>query len=374
MTNTCPYILYLNKENCSVCIDKGRLIIKNPSSISVNESWLNKNRRYILQEIAILMNEHIFQYLSYSAGRFGEQKKYDGIALQFVDLLTGGSACRHYNACLTYARSTKAHKKGERFKNKKDFRVGCNHQVARDWLTWGLKPPSRWAALKDYLGNMKDLAFAGDYSSGETLSKESVQLIDVSNDDIQRLLDSKGIKNKHAFELDAPIFGNGAEQNSINTNPTTSQQACNNHTIAVQAPDSSRTSDVQGSDSGHTSVVQETDNSHTTTTHKDIDDSYSAKGLQGFLGAGEINYGLRDTAAKETRPNGVAVLRGTVVDNLDTPLGYEFYSDISLGLEASKDDRTLSLDEWLDGLNANLRVELPCGGPPWEEIGQPNNI
>lgn len=361
MNISCPYVLRFNKEDCSVDIVNGRLIIKNSSGILVNESWLSQHRSYILKEIATLTQKHIFQYVSYSADRFGEKNTFNGIALQFIDYLTGGSACRHYNADLTHARATKVNKKGDRFKNKNDFRVGNNHKIARDWLAWGLKPPTRWAALKDYMGNMKVLAFTGAFSNGEFLFKESVQLIDVSNDEIHKLLDSEGIQDKHAFELDFPSFGSEAEKTTIHANQTTPQQADDSHISDAQGPHSSHTSAVQEPYSGRTSAVQHTDNTHTRTTHKDMANSLCTKGFQDYSGAGEINHGLRYKDLTEKSSRGATELRVTV-EELTILQEDDMSSAILLELEAHKEQAL-----WLDKLNANLVVGLPYEAPPWEE-------
>lgn len=94
-----------------VAVERGHLVIIPISGKSVPKDWLAKNLPAIMGEIAGATGINIFQYQRYHVGKFGV-KNFEGVLLDYENIITGETCQVFYNCETTRARNTEAGKKG----------------------------------------------------------------------------------------------------------------------------------------------------------------------------------------------------------------------------------------------------------------------
>ena len=99
------------------------------------------------------------EFESFSTGFYGGG--FDGVTLQFIDLVTGENYYAIFNAELSRKRATRRHHAGTRLPGKQ-FRISRRHLFYRFWRDTGLPVPPRLGAFHDYMGNLRKVQFSGE--------------------------------------------------------------------------------------------------------------------------------------------------------------------------------------------------------------------
>lgn len=226
---------------CSyIAIENGKLILESASGKPIPSDWFNEHSLNISIEIARLLNIPLFRYESFNRGRYGKQKA-SGVSLQFINLSDtkkGGFAV--FNAVITRERTTVYGKAGDPLP-KKQFRAGEKSGFYEFWVNAGLKLPPSLTRFADYMGNLKNVLFTGDYKQKplkpEELDKNSVLPLTITYPQIVEAL--------------------GCSHNS------------------------------------HTTRAQDSHKVRTTSSHKETPQSQTPQGLQANPTTGENQYGKR---------------------------------------------------------------------------------
>ncbi|MFT4850877.1 MAG: hypothetical protein ACI83B_003438 [Sediminicola sp.] len=180
-------LIRLIKRGEIVYINQGRLEIKPSGHKKVPLDWLLENKVDLTYTIAKLLNSNIYQYIGYSTGRYGS-KKYEGITLQFSNIVTGGEAHVIFNVELNRARSSKYHQAGSPLP-KGQFRVSKKFLFYKFWLSTELPLPPRLASFHDYMGNLKDIFFIPETDAYKgKISAKLIPLCNVSYEKIKSAL------------------------------------------------------------------------------------------------------------------------------------------------------------------------------------------
>ena len=168
-------------QNNDVFIKQGKLVIL-PHDLTVPVTLLAKQEPIIIQAIIELLNIDAFQYTGYSTGSY-ESSKYQGITLQFINVLAGANAYVIFNANLKRERTTKHGKKGELLPNGK-FTVSKSSKFYKFWLSTGVVLPKRLASFYDCMGKLKPLLFTGKTDSNGRFLDKNIALVCVDSEQI----------------------------------------------------------------------------------------------------------------------------------------------------------------------------------------------
>lgn len=166
-----------------LAIDKGRFSLIPASGKPIPNDWLEKNKPKIIAAILQHTEQTAFEYLGFSASKFGKHLA-GGVVLQFNNLLGDGSAFTIYPAGVVRLKATKHGKAGSTLP-KNHFRVSKRSKFYKFWLRTELLLPKRLSSFHDYMGKLKPLLFSAEYDSGEKLLKDSITLLSISHQQIQ---------------------------------------------------------------------------------------------------------------------------------------------------------------------------------------------
>ena len=147
-----------------LAIDKGRFSLIPASGNPIPNDWLVLNKPKIIAAILQHTEQSAFEYLSFSAGKFGKHLA-GGVELQFNDLLSDGSAFTIYSAGVVRLKTTQHGKAGSALP-KNHFRVSKRSKFYKFWLRTELLFPRRIASLHDYMGKLRPLLFSAEYDEG----------------------------------------------------------------------------------------------------------------------------------------------------------------------------------------------------------------
>ena len=119
------------------------------------------------------------EFESFSTGVYGGG--FDGVTLQFIDLVTGENYYAIFNAKLSRKRSTRRYQAGTRLPGKQ-FRISRRHLFYRFWRNTGLPVPPRLGAFHDYMGKLRKLQFSGELVADKPnrLNASSLQLLQIN--------------------------------------------------------------------------------------------------------------------------------------------------------------------------------------------------
>jgi hypothetical protein len=145
-----------------VSIVNGIIIVEAKSGKLIPDDWLNNYRQAIITDCLRSVGVSAYSYTGYSTGRYNGGK-FDGITLQFEDVLTGGSAFACFNAIVKRQRNSKHGPKGELLPLG-EFRVKPNAFFKEFWSSTGLAKPPRYY---DRMGNLSDLLFTAEFKEKE---------------------------------------------------------------------------------------------------------------------------------------------------------------------------------------------------------------
>ena len=115
------------------------------------------------------------QYLSYSTGLYGPQKR-GGVTLQLLCERTGEDYYVIFNADIKRKRNFKDKKAGTLLP-KGRFSVGRKSAFYKFWLSTGITIPPRLSAFNDYMGKLKGLLFLAETNSDNRLNACSLRLM-----------------------------------------------------------------------------------------------------------------------------------------------------------------------------------------------------
>lgn len=241
-----PLLPYLLQRGDKVFIAGGRLVIKPISGRPVLGNWFEDHAPGLIRDILKKTDTEAFVFESYSTGHYGNNH-YNGVNLQFTSLLSCKGAYVIFNADLKRKRNSKNAKAGSPLP-KGQFRVGKKTSFYKFWSKTGLELPPRLSSFHDYMGNLKQVLFAGNYMEGERLDKNSLLPLDISYSEILK-----------AFNL-------------------------------LEQPDNDQTNSIQYPDKYHTTL-----------TYKESVGTQLLHGFQAILTTGDPNYGKRLTGSAVTR-------------------------------------------------------------------------
>lgn len=147
-----------------ISIERGQLVIRPSSGMSVPLDWRDKYSPVLLREILLTCGIEAYEYGGYSTGLYGHHKA-AGVTIQFPSFVGGMKTHAIFNANLNRARTTKAGVKGSPLP-KGHFRVSSRSHLFQLWQSTGLFTPKRLSSLHDYLGNLRGILFAADMVAG----------------------------------------------------------------------------------------------------------------------------------------------------------------------------------------------------------------
>ncbi|WP_322614993.1 hypothetical protein [Pseudomonas sp. BIC9C] len=168
-----------------VSIQSGRLVIQPASGKPVPAEWLNEHGEVLTAALLSAFGRHGFRYLGHRTGRYGGGR-FQGVTLQFVDLLTGEDVCAVFNAQLTRERTTKAGRKGDPLPQGQ-FRVGVRHELWKLWCASGLPEPRRRSELCEVMHKLGGVLIEGDRHETQPgrLVVSTVRPISIDSDQVR---------------------------------------------------------------------------------------------------------------------------------------------------------------------------------------------
>lgn len=184
----------LLESSDAVEINKGHLVISPASNRDITEDWISKNSEELMKEIAKITGVTALQYHSYSTGLYNG---YEGVTLQFINILTGENPYAVFNADLKRIRNTAAGKAGGSLP-KGHFRVGKRSKFYQFWIRANLAVPKRMSSWHDYMGNLKQLVFSGEIDSIDRLSKDTVSPLNISYELILSSVNTHNMQTTHS--------------------------------------------------------------------------------------------------------------------------------------------------------------------------------
>ncbi len=246
MRHSIPLVKSLLERGDVLEIVNGRLNIIASSGISVPRSWLKEYATNLVLELVAQLTIDTYIYDSYTTGRYGA-KRYSGVCLQFINLLSGESAYIIFNADLDRVKTTAKGRKGSPLPNGQ-FRVGKRSEFYKFWNRVGQKLPPRLSSFHDYMGNLKGAFYTASVADSEKLEKQSLSLLDITSAQIS---------------------------SAFSKNSVTYDQ--------------------------HTKTIQEPNKSHTATPYNDYVENHTHRGLPSIPSTGHYDYGRRLIGSAEVR-------------------------------------------------------------------------
>ncbi len=165
----------------SISIQNGKLSIIPASGKAIPKGWLDKNEQGLIHDCLKQAKKSAYRYVGYSVGNYGGGK-YSGIALQFIDVITGKSVYACFNAITKRQRTSKQGKQGSSLP-KGQFRVNKKSSFVRFWNATGLPIPPRYY---DRMGQLSKVLFKADISQGDKLINKSIKPITISHENLKR--------------------------------------------------------------------------------------------------------------------------------------------------------------------------------------------
>lgn len=162
-----------------VSVEHGRLVIIPISKKPVPDTWLAAHTPTLMREIAETTGIPICQYQRYTTGRYGN-KLAAGVALTYMNIVTGQSGVTVFNAELTRARSTKAGAKGSNLP-RGQFRVSALYSFVRFWNRLGLVPPRRLSEFHHYMGRLRDVFITAFIDRQGKMDKGSIEPVTIAH-------------------------------------------------------------------------------------------------------------------------------------------------------------------------------------------------
>ena len=157
------------------------------------------------------------QYLSYSTGLYGPQKR-GGVTLQLLCERTGKDYYVIFNADIKRKRNFKDKKAGTLLP-KGRFSVGRKSAFYKFWLSTGITIPPRLSAFNDYMGKLKGLLYIAEIESNNRLDACTLRLMtnNPQTEDKQppNKLQTKTSNNKIA---QIPVTTNGSKNITTHMN------------------------------------------------------------------------------------------------------------------------------------------------------------
>lgn len=144
------------KKQHRISIDSGLLNITPAGGLPVPSEWLAKHERGLLLAVVRLTGATAYQYASHSTGKY--KGRYQGLTMQFNNLLTNTPAYAIFNVELTRARTTSQGVKGESLPGGQ-FRIRKGHEFYNFWGRTGLKRPRWLGEYHGYMGNLKHMVY-----------------------------------------------------------------------------------------------------------------------------------------------------------------------------------------------------------------------
>ena len=160
------------------------------------------------------------RYAGFSTGNYSQKGGGAGLCLQFHSDDFGRDYYAVFNAEVTYARSSKKHKAGQRYPGNQ-FRVTQSYLFYRFWVALGLKLPPRPSQFHDYMGHLAKFSFSGLARLDGKLSNKSLSAVRMDSDFSD-------------FPYDQILEADFGRQPAM-------QRPCNNHAFAMQRADTNQT-------------------------------------------------------------------------------------------------------------------------------------
>lgn len=222
-----PITSLLSKDKY-VEIRDGRLCIFPVSCSESFDKWLKTHQQNVDIEIAQIVKENIYKYESYSVGSYGVGN-YEGITLQFVNLLTGEFQHVIYNVDRRRKRTTAKHKKGSLYPNKQ-FSVRKKFNFYKFWISTGLPLPTSLTRFHKVMGKLKAFYFyMPELNEKGNVKDKILPLVNITNLELVQLSrHEKGIDSTYArhnkdtkfghIETTYPHINKGLESNRTTCN------------------------------------------------------------------------------------------------------------------------------------------------------------
>ena len=189
------------------------------------------------------------RYAGFSTGNYSQKGGGAGLCLQFHSADYRRDYYAVFNAEVTYARSSKKHKAGQRYPGNQ-FRVSQSYLFYRFWVSLGLKLPPRPSQFHDYMGHLAKFSFSGLARLDGKLSNKSLSAVRIDSDFSD-------------FPYDQILEQEFGRRPGI-------QPPCNDHALAIRGADTSQTDKP----------------------YKDLPESKMYQGISANTGTCSDNYGM----------------------------------------------------------------------------------
>lgn len=173
-----------------VSISDGMVCLETSSESLIPDDWLSENGDQLIIDAATILGVVALRYEAYSTGNYGEHRK-GGLTLQFSEFASGSDSHVIFNADLTRVRNGKRGSSGSPLP-KGQFRIGRKSHFYKFWKNTDLKIPPRLSSFHDYMGNLKQLVFTGEYGKGDRLDASTLRPLNVTH---QQLVDAASLSN-----------------------------------------------------------------------------------------------------------------------------------------------------------------------------------
>lgn len=189
-----PLLHKLLLRGDEVSIQNGRLIVSPRSGNTIPADWFKNNKDELATQIAQLLQLEMFIFDRHTTGNYGA-RRYSGVTLHFINILTGESAYCVFNADITYKRSSKNNKKGSRLP-KGRFSINRNHSLYKFYKSTALPMPRRPSCFHEVINKLKSAVFFGETNHKGKFKNKLLPLVDISYIEIMTAFKIKSLNNE----------------------------------------------------------------------------------------------------------------------------------------------------------------------------------
>lgn len=216
-----------------IAVVRGRLVISPASGKPVPDDWLKEWAEPLVIAAARLAGLPALSYQGHDVGNYqvgnGSGTRKGGLALQFRCLTTGQELYAIFNVDTKRARDTKAGKKGDPLPPGQ-FRAGKKSGFYHFWQCTDL-PFQRLANLHQRMGNLRELVYTADLSTGERIASATLRPLEIPN----LAINSQTSRNQIANNMQTRVANKETQQRQqprgIQPNPTTGEPNHGNKVI-----------------------------------------------------------------------------------------------------------------------------------------------
>lgn len=176
-------LIQLHQKGYRLSILDGVLQVQVESISSEMEIWLTQNKADLIREIARVTGKPILEYLDYSTGRYGKNKNYDGVTLNFSHVDTGESLFAYFNVGLDRQRPSKLHDAGTPLPQNQ-FYFGKKSHFFRFVKRCRFKLPERLSTFYQHMGQLKRIVYTALWDLDGKIPNMSLSPCTITHEDL----------------------------------------------------------------------------------------------------------------------------------------------------------------------------------------------